>query len=171
MRTPTPTPTHAPADFGEIRAQEMPAPHRGFTLIELLVVIAIVAVLLGMLLPALSGARRAGRAAACLSNMAQFPRAQAAYGLDAKDAIGTLNWQPDEAPTTPPTTTSAPASDRPKSRPLVTPRTYSARKRVGISSMYRHPGSLHRSTPTSGLSNIIRVDSPSPRSSARKIVT
>ncbi|QOJ01870.1 MAG: type II secretion system protein [Phycisphaeraceae bacterium] len=76
----------------------MPAPHRGFTLIELLVVIAIVAVLLGMLLPALSGARRAGRAAACLSNMAQFPRAQAAYGLDAKDAIGTLNWQPDEGP-------------------------------------------------------------------------
>ena len=66
---------------------------RGFTLIELLVVIAIVAVLLGVLLPVLAGARDAGRRAVCLSNLRQAHLICSQYA-DVYDGRGPAIGQP-----------------------------------------------------------------------------
>jgi prepilin-type N-terminal cleavage/methylation domain-containing protein len=52
---------------------------RAFTLIELLVVIALIALLVGILLPTLAGAREAGRATVCLANLRNIMSITQAY--------------------------------------------------------------------------------------------
>lgn len=66
----------------------------GFTLIELLVVIAIIALLIGILLPALSGARRSARTLLCQSNMRQLGMAAINYGSSSRDVIPSYHWKP-----------------------------------------------------------------------------
>jgi prepilin-type N-terminal cleavage/methylation domain-containing protein/prepilin-type processing-associated H-X9-DG protein len=88
-----------------------PTSRRGFTLVELLVVIAILAVLAALLLPALGSAKRAGRKAACLSNLRQIGLAIQNY---AQDFNGRIPYGPKAPPFTSPASfypsTGAPTS-------------------------------------------------------------
>ena len=69
------------------RRQTLLAAHAGFTLIELLVVIGIIAVLMAVLLPALSRAKGLAQSIACLNNLKQL---QTCWLMYANDHDGSL---------------------------------------------------------------------------------
>jgi prepilin-type N-terminal cleavage/methylation domain-containing protein/prepilin-type processing-associated H-X9-DG protein len=69
------------------------ASHRGFTLVELLVVIGIIALLIAILMPALSAVREHARRIKCMSNLRQLTAAWIMYANENKGRFCSSEWQ------------------------------------------------------------------------------
>lgn len=85
--------THAPRPDTPGAARGLRRPTRGgFTLVELLVVIGIIALLISILMPALTKARKAANAAVCLSNLRQLGQAWTIYLDESKGELPVYWW-------------------------------------------------------------------------------
>jgi len=69
-----------------------PAPS-AFTLIELLIVIAIIALLIGILLPALGAARKQSKLVVCTANERTYATATGTYAAEKKDRLPAMDWR------------------------------------------------------------------------------
>lgn len=83
-----------------------------FTLIELLVVIAIIGILAALLMPAVTRAKEAGKAAACISNLRQIGIALQVYVDNHNQRLPVMRDRLALADTNPPATNSLPGPEK-----------------------------------------------------------
>ena len=79
--------------MNQVDQQPASRAYPGFSLVELLVVIAVIALLIGILLPALGKARQSAQAVQCQSNFKQYGFAAATYSGDFDNFIPGYSWK------------------------------------------------------------------------------